>query len=91
VKEYEITVQNAEQSGLTPSVPKPDSPAKPSPGQGADSSRQSNPAGLLGDPILRETEHILADYVELTSRDTTLKQARAHAVVIDLHSVDGGR
>jgi carboxyl-terminal processing protease len=79
VKEYEITVQNAEQPGLTPSAPKPDSPAQPSPGKGADSSRQSNPAGLLGDPILRESEHILADYVELTSRDTTFNQASAKA------------
>lgn len=71
VKEYDITAQNAEQPDLPPLVTRTDDPATPAPNPGAEPSLKLNPVARLGDPVLRETELILADYVHLSSHATT--------------------
>ena len=65
-KTYEITVENADTPGLpTPVTSKKSSPPANSLRPATDKLKTTEAAVTLGDPILRESEHILADYVDL--------------------------
>ena len=79
LKEYDITVKTALRPGLPPPVRPSEGQGPPAAGVGLEPGLNPKAAALLGDPILREAEHILADYVELTRRGATVTQADTRA------------
>jgi len=65
---YDLTVKNAEKPGLPPPETAAEAPLAASPEIMGNDDDDAAPTASGNDPVLRESERILADYAELTCR-----------------------
>jgi carboxyl-terminal processing protease len=73
LKTYEITVENSDAPGLpAPVVTKADSSETKTSASAADKLAHVENGVPPNDPVLRESEHIMADYVEMLHRSSTV-------------------
>jgi carboxyl-terminal processing protease len=72
---YEITLKNADTPGLPAPAPTVSSPVAKLPASPADATAEAEASLPQGDPVLRESERILADYVAMLHRTPSVALA----------------